>query len=164
MVRDLKRAIVSADTFAEVSGVQTMGEIVGELLYPRRAAASILLACGVLGLLLATIGLYGVMSQSVVQRLKEIGIRSTLGADRRDIVTLVIKEAAGVAVVGALPGLALGAIALRVTTNLVGELPTFDALTFVAVPLIATGVVLLAAFIPARQASRLDPMAILRTP
>ena len=146
-----------------VSGVQTMNEIVGELLYPRRAAASILLACGVLGLLLAAIGLYGVMSHSVAQRLKEIGIRSTLGADRREILTLVLKEAAGVAVLGALPGLVLGAIALRVTTNLVGELPTFDALTFVAVPLIATGVVLAAAFIPARHASRLDPMAILRT-
>lgn len=164
MVRELKRAATSADTFAEVAAVRTMNEIAGELLYPRRAAASILLACGVLGLLLATIGLYGVMSHSVAQRLKEIGIRSTLGAGRRDILKLVLKEAAGVALLGAVPGLVIGVIALRVTTNLVGELPTFDALTFVAVPLMATVVVLAAAFIPARHASRLDPMAILRTP
>ena len=164
IVRELKRAIISADTFAEVTAVQTMEEIAGELLYPRRAAASILLACGSLGLALASIGLYGVISHSVAQRLKEIGIRSTLGADRRDILKLVLREAAGVALLGAVPGLALGLVGLRVTTNMVGELPTFDALTFVLVPLMATLVVLAAAFIPARRASRADPMAILRTP
>ena len=76
--------------------VQSLEQIVGELLYPRRAAARILVACGLVGLLLANIGLYGVISSSVAQRLRELGIGSTLGADRRDIIALVLREAATV--------------------------------------------------------------------
>src|SRR3990172_7445318 len=132
-----------------------MEEIVGELRYPRRAAAGILVACGLVGLLLASIGLYGVISFSVAQRLREIGIRSTLGAGRRDILSLVLREAALVAIVGALPGLGLSLLALRLTANLVGTIPTFDATTFVAVPLMTMAVIAIASYLPARRAARM---------
>ena len=162
LIQQLKTAVVGADTFAEVRSVQSMREIVNEMLYPRRAAAWILVGSGVLGLLLASIGLYGVISHSVAQRLKELGIRTTLGANRGDILRLVLREAAAVALMGALPGLGLSLIALRLTSNLVGAVPTFDAVTFVVVPLLATAIVLAASYIPARRAARLDPMTILR--
>jgi ABC-type antimicrobial peptide transport system permease subunit len=154
--------VTGADPFAQVFSVQSMEQIAGELLYPRRAAAGILVACGMVGLLLASIGLYGVVSYSVAQRLREIGIRSTLGADRRHILALVVREGATVAAIGALPGLGLSLLALRLTSNLVGAVPTFDLVMFLAVPFGTMVVVLLASYFPARRAAHVDPMTVLR--
>jgi len=162
LIQQLKSAVAGADAYAEVRSVQSLDQIVGELLYPRRAAAGILVVCGVVGLLLASIGLYGVVSYSVAQRLRELGIRSTLGADRRDIIALVLREAATVAAVGAVPGLFLSLVALRLTSSLVGDVPTFDLVAFLVVPALMLGVILLASYIPARRAARMDPMAVLR--
>jgi ABC-type antimicrobial peptide transport system permease subunit len=103
-----------------------------------------------------------VISYSVAQRLREIGIRSTLGADRRDIIALVLREAATVAAMGALPGVGLSLIALRLTSSLVGAVPTFDVVTFIAVPPLTLVVILLASYLPARRAASMDPMAVLR--
>ncbi len=158
----VKNAVTGADPFAQVFSVQSMEQIAGELLYPRRAAAGILVACGMVGLLLASIGLYGVVSYSVAQRLREIGIRSTLGADRRHILALVVREGATVAATGALPGLGLSLLALRLTSNLVGAVPTFDLVMFLAVPFGTMVVVLLASYFPARRAAHVDPMTVLR--
>ena len=162
LIQQLKSAVSGADSFGEVRSVQSLEQIVGELLYPRRAAAGILVACGLVGLLLASIGLYGVIAFSVAQRLTELGIRSTLGADRRDIIALVLREAATVSAMGAVPGLLLSFVALRLTSSLVGDLPTFDPIAFMVVPALTLGVILLASYIPARRAARRDPMAVLR--
>jgi putative ABC transport system permease protein len=162
LIRQLQDAVAGADSFAEVRSVRSMTQIAGEFLYPRRTAASLLVACGLVGLLLASIGLYGVISYSVVQRLREIGIRSTLGADRRNIIALVLREAATVAAMGAVPGVGLSLVALRLTSNVIGPVPTFDVVTFLAVPPLTMAVILLASYIPARRAARMDPMAVLR--
>jgi putative ABC transport system permease protein len=162
IIQSLKRAITSADPFAQVSRVQTMRQAVAEILYPRRAAAAILTGAGLVGLLMAAIGLYGVISYSVAQRLREVGIRSALGANRRDIVTLVLREGAFVTVLGAVPGFGLSLLALRLTSNLVGPVPTTDMVTFGSVPVVIAAVILLACYLPARRAARVDPMVVLR--
>jgi predicted permease len=159
----VKRAVVGADAFAEAYGARTMEQIVAEILYPRRLAAGILGTAGVIGLTLASIGLYGVVSFSVARRRREIGIRATLGASRRDILALILREGAVVAGIGCAAGLALGVLALRLTAGLIPDLPTVDVLAFVAVPAALTLVVLAACYVPARRAARVDPAEVLRS-
>jgi ABC-type antimicrobial peptide transport system permease subunit len=159
LIKDVKAAISVDDSFASV---RRMDEIVGEILYPRRTAAGILVISGVIGVVLAAIGLYGVIAYSVAQRMREIGIRSTLGADQRNILGLVLREGAVVAAVGAIPGFGLSLLALRWTSTLVGVLPTVDLLTFTTMPVVMAAVVLAACYFPARRAARVDPIAVLR--
>jgi hypothetical protein len=163
LIRDVKAAVIGADTFAEVSQVRTMDQVVAEILYPRRLAAAMLVAGGVIGLVLSCIGLYGVVSYSVAQRLREIGIRATLGADRRDIVLLVLREGAQVAGIGTVAGFLVAVFVLRVTAGMLPQLPTADAVSFVTVPVILAAMVVLACLVPALRAARVDPAAVLRT-
>jgi putative ABC transport system permease protein len=161
----LQTAIGTADASARVSSAQTMTQMVAQMMYPRRATVWILGVSGFAGLLLAAIGLYGVISYSVAQRLREIGIRSALGAGHGDIVALVLKEGAKVAAMAAVPGLGLSVVALRLTSRLVGPegpVPATDLAMFVVVPLLMAVVILLACYIPARRAARVDPMVVLR--
>ncbi|MEO8484688.1 MAG: FtsX-like permease family protein, partial [Acidobacteriota bacterium] len=161
-IATLRGAVVTADPDAAVYRVWMLSEMVDEMLYPRRAAAWILAASGVAGLFLATIGLYGVISHSVAQRLREISIRMTVGADKRDVLGLVLREGAWVAALGVVVGLPLSVWALRVTANLVGPMPTFDWLVVAVVPAIVAAVVLVACYAPAQRAANADPAAVLR--
>lgn len=163
LVGEIKRAVLGADTFAQVSDVQTLKQIVGEILYPRRTAAALLVVSGFVGLLLASIGLYGVVSYSVAQRTREIGVRVALGADRRSIAGLVLREAGIVTAAGAAIGLGLSAFALRMASTLVGPVPTSDMLVFVTVPLFIGAVALAACYLPARRAASANPVEALRT-
>jgi predicted permease len=162
LIRDVKRAVVSSDTFAEVTSVQTLAQAAGEILYPRRLAAGTLAAAGLIGLALASVGLYGLVSFSVSQRLRELGIRATLGATRGDIVSLVLREGFVVAVLGAIAGFGLAMVALRMTVGLIPGLPLVDGLAFTLVPMILALVVLAACYLPARRAARVDPVQVLR--
>ncbi len=162
MIEALKRAVASADTFSEIRNVRSLSQVADEILFPRRAAVGVLLACGSAGLLLACMGIYGVISHSVAQRLQEIGIRATLGANRGDIIALVLREAVTVSIAGAVPALGLALLTLRLTSNVFGAVPVFDPLTFAVVLSVALSIVLAASYLPARRASRLDPMAVLR--
>jgi len=94
-IQQLKRAALGGDAFADVYAVRTLDQVVAEILYPRRLAAAILGMSGLIGLLLASVGLYGVVSYSVAQRVHEIGVRSALGARRGDIIQLVVGEGRG---------------------------------------------------------------------
>lgn len=162
LVRQVKQAVVGADTFAEVTSVRTLEQAAGELLYPRRIAAGTLAGAGLVGLALASVGLYGVVSFSVSQRLRELGIRTTLGAGRRDIMLLVLKEGAMVAVIGCAIGFTLAVTALRFTVGLIPGLPLVDGVAFVVVPAILALVVLAACYLPARRAARVSPIEVLR--
>lgn len=162
LIKDVKAAVLGADTFAEVVQVRTMEQVVAEILYPRRLAAAMLVAGAVIGLVLSCIGLYGVVSYSVAQRVREIGIRATLGAERGDIVKLVLSEGVRVAGIGTAIGFVAAVFVLRLTAGMLPQLPRADIVSFIVVPLILAVMVVLACLVPAWRAARVDPAAVLR--
>jgi putative ABC transport system permease protein len=116
----------------------------------------------IVGLILAVVGIYGVASYAVTRRTKEIGIRMALGARRSDVLKLVIKKGLALILVGLAVGV-VGAVALtRVLRSLLYSVTPTDPMTFVAVSLLLTAVGLIACYIPARRATRIDPMVALR--
>jgi putative ABC transport system permease protein len=162
VVQHLRRAVAGADPFAEAYSARTMRQVVAEILYPRRLAAAILAVSGLIGLLLASLGLYGVVAYSVAQRVHEIGVRAALGARRTDIMRLVMREGLKVAAVGSAFGLVAAFVAIRITARMFVAIPAVDAATIVTVPFALAAVVLLACYVPARRAADVDPMVALR--
>jgi hypothetical protein len=162
LLKTVTAGIVAAHPEAEIPRARTMDEEIGEVLYPRRLGAAILALSGLFGLLLSTVGLYGVVSYSAAQRMREIGIRAALGAERRDILSMLVRDALlalGIAVAG---GVALGYAAVRVVSSVVVALPALDVLTLVAVPTLLAAVILAACLLPARRAARVNPVEVLR--
>jgi predicted permease len=145
-----------------VDAVTTQNEIVEESLGRPRALTQLTALLGLLALLLASIGLYGTMSHAVAQRTKEIGIRMALGAERRNVLRMVLGEGMLLALCGISGGLALGAALTRLISSQLYGLSATDPLTFVTVSLLLAGVALLASYIPARRAMRVDPMVALK--
>jgi len=133
------------------------------VLLPAQLAAGLLGAFGLLALGIASIGIYGVASYEVAQRTRELGIRAALGATTRDLLELVLGQSMRIVAVGALVGLLLASGAARLlTTQLYGVRPT-DPVTFLAMPAFLGLVALVATFIPARRATRVDPAIALRS-
>jgi putative ABC transport system permease protein len=154
-------AIVGADPLADVYRVQLMTQMVAEILYPRRLAAVILAVSGAVALFLATLGVYSVVSYSIAQRTGEIGVRMALGADRRDIAKLILREGRTVATIGTTVGLICGYAAIKATSSRLA-LPQMDIGTLIVTPLVLAAVILLACYVPARRAGLVSPMNILR--
>jgi predicted permease len=119
-------------------------------------------ALGVLALMLAVIGLYGVMAWLVVQRTREIGIRMALGAQAHNVLALVLKQGMKLVLIGAIIGIPASLAAVRVLSSLLTGLTTSDALTITLVTALLVGVTLLACYLPARRATRVDPLETLR--
>src|SRR4029077_6263620 len=117
---------------------------------------------GVLALLLAAIGIYGVVSYSVAQRTREIGVRMALGAKAKDVLKLALGEGLFVIAVGLVLGLLLASVATRVIASFLYGVGATDPLTFAAVPLLLGFVALSASYIPARRATKVDPLVALR--
>ncbi len=158
-------AIKAAAYGEPVYQVRTMQQFVSESMTSRRFPLILLAAFASVALLLASIGTYGVISYSVTQRVHEIGIRMALGAERRQIFQMVLGQGLRLAV----SGLAIGAVATLSLSRLFSSFShllygvrTSDPVTFAAVSLMLTGVAILACYIPARRASRVDPMVALR--
>ena len=145
-----------------VGAVTTQNEIVDQSLGGPRALTQLTALLGLLALLLASIGLYGTMSHTVVQRRKEIGIRMALGAERQNVLRMVLREGLLLTLGGISGGLALGAALTRLISSQLYGLSATDTLTFVTVSLLLAGVAFLASYIPARSAMRVDPMVALR--
>jgi len=122
----------------------------------------VFLAFGLLGLTLASVGLYGVIAYLATQRTREIGIRVALGAQRADIVRMVVGQGLRLALAGVCVGIAAALVATRAIAAVLYGVSATDSLTFVAVPLTLLGVAAVACYIPARRAARVDPMAALR--
>ncbi|MEP7384768.1 MAG: ABC transporter permease, partial [Gemmatimonadota bacterium] len=132
------------------------------VLLPQRIAAIVTGVLGGVGLLLATVGLYGIVAYSVSRRTREIGLRMALGARRTDVVRLVIREGMQLALVGVVIGVALAAGATRLLSSFLFKVSPLDALTFCGMSVLLVGVAMLASYLPARRAARSDPMLALR--
>ena len=145
-----------------VYNVRTMQQLVSQSIAPRRFSALLMVIFGFVALVLASIGLYGMMSYSVSQRTSEIGIRVALGAQRRDVLRMVIKQAIGLALLGVVAGLATALALAQLLRNLLFGIGAADPLTFGAVAFLLFGVALLASLVPARRATNVDPMEALR--
>jgi predicted permease len=159
----LRRAIRDLDSRLVIMETKTMTEHLSVQLFPPRAAAGLLGAFGLLALILATTGLYGTVAFSVSRRTREMGIRVSLGADSGKVVKMVLRGAMGLVAVGGVFGLLLSlALAQAVRTFLYGT-SALDPVTFLGVPAILLGVAALAAFVPARKASRVNPVEALKT-
>ena len=159
---ELHRAIWKIDPSVAIPSISSMGQIVSESLAPQRFEALLtsLFAAG--ALLLACLGIYGVVSYSVVRRTREIGIRMALGAQKTDMLRLVIGQGMTAALLGLGAGL-IGALGItRLLSSLLFGVKPTDPLTFTVVSLVLTGVAALACYIPARRAMRVDPMVALR--
>ncbi|MGH9854694.1 MAG: FtsX-like permease family protein, partial [Blastocatellia bacterium] len=162
MAAAIRREAQKLDASLPIYNIKTLEEQKDRSLYTARLAATLLSVFGGLALLLASVGLYGVMAYAVSQRRREIGVRLALGARQRDVFRLVIKEGMTLVAAGVALGLA-GAIAgtRLLTAFLYGVEPT-DAATFIGVALLLAVVALLANYLPARRAARTDPMQALR--
>ena len=168
VIPPVRQVIRALDPKIPVTDVQTLDAYFDVTLYPFRLAGLVIGGCGVMALLLAAIGIYGVVSYSVAQRTREVGIRMALGALRRDILGLIVRQ--GMVVVGY--GLAVGLVLGVAVTRLLASLPldiellfgvnATDPLTLGGVTIFLGLVALAACFIPALRAAKVDPMVTLR--
>lgn len=158
----VRQEVQALDQNLAVTNLQPLSEVVAASLFAARMGAVLLAIFGLLALVLAAIGLYGVMSYAVSRRTHEIGIRMALGAGKGNVLNLVLKE--GLTLVGA--GVALGVVvaaaATRVLTSFLYGVNPLDAATFALIPVVLAAVALLASYLPARRAAKVDPMVALR--
>ena len=162
LINEVRRAVWSVDPDLPLYQVHTLDYYYTKSMARTSFTLVMLALAGGMALLLGIVGLYGVIAYSVSQRTHEIGIRIALGAQRRDVLTLVVKGGMGLTVIGVGVGVA-GALAMTrfLSTLLYGVKPS-DPLTLIAVSLLFVAVILLATFIPARRAANVDPTVALR--
>jgi putative ABC transport system permease protein len=158
----VRRVVHEIDPQLALFGVEPLTETLGNTQAPRRFTMILLVAFAAVALLLAAFGVHGVLSYSVAQRTREIGIRAALGADVGQIRRLVVSQGARLAMLGIALGL-IGALGLtRLLTTLLFGVGARDPLTFAGVGIVLAGVALVAVWLPARRATRVDPMVALR--
>jgi predicted permease len=158
-VRDMVRSL---DRSLPVSHIRPLEAYVGDSSAPQRFNVVLLGAFAVIALLLASAGLYGVMSYLVNQRTSEIGIRMALGARPTDVLGLVVRKAMLLAGAGVVLGMIAAAAATRLMSSLLFGVQARDPMVFAVAPVILIAVAMLASYIPARRASRVDPLVALR--
>jgi putative ABC transport system permease protein len=157
----IQRQVQTLDPELPIANVRTLGQVVSDSVAPRRLSVVLLGIFAAIALLLAAVGVYGVMSYLVVQRTHEIGVRMALGAQRRDVLRLVVGHALKLIGIGALIGLALAFASTRALSGLLYNVSAFDLTTFVVVTVALGAVALLASYIPALRATRADPVIAL---
>ena len=158
----LRREIRAFDPTLPVYNIRTMREVVAASVASNRASMLLLSAFAAVALLMALIGIYGVTAYYVTQRTHEIGVRMALGAQPRDVLRLVLGQGLTLALIGVATGLCAAFALTRVLTTLLYDVKPTDAKTFAIVALSLVGATLVACYIPARRATRVDPMVALR--
>jgi putative ABC transport system permease protein len=162
LARAVSAALTEMDPKLPVYPPKSMMEHLGLSVLPSRVASALFAGFGLLGLLLASLGVYGVVAYAVAQRTQEIGVRIALGAKSRDVLRLVLREGLGLTVLGVAVGSVLAAALAQAMRALLFGLHPLDPVTFVLVPLLLAGVALAASTLPARRAARVDPVVALR--
>jgi putative ABC transport system permease protein len=162
LAAEVKRQTWNIDRQIPVSLIQSMDELMAVSLAQERFNMSLLGLFASLALVLAAVGIYGLMSYAVTQRTHEIGIRVAIGAQRRDVLGLVVAEGTKLALLGIVVGVAFALVLTRFMTSLLFEVAPTDPTTFFGVALLLALTGLLACYIPARRAVRVDPMVALR--
>jgi len=162
LARAIQAAVASVDPAQPVADLRTLEQYVAGSLSPQRIAVSLLEVFSALALFLAAIGLYGVISYSTAQRTQEIGIRMALGAQRRQVWGMVIRQGLRVTLAGVLAGAVAAAALAHFLRSQLFEVSAFDPATFALTCLILVGVALAACYLPARRATKVDPMIALR--
>jgi putative ABC transport system permease protein len=162
MISLIRRELQQQDPNMPVASARTLTERLSLALLPARIVASALGGFGLVALLLAAIGIYGVMSYAVSKRAHEIGVRMALGAQRADVLKLVLGQGMAVTLIGVAIGLLAATGLTRLMKSVLFGVSATDPLTYASVAATLTFVALLACYIPARRATKVDPMIALR--
>ena len=158
----VRQAVWALDRNVPITAIQTMQERAAEVTSRTRFIAALMALFAGLALLLAGTGIYGVMAYSVSARTREVGIRMALGAQRADVIRLVLRQGMGWTAIGAGIGLPAALALTRLMKGMLFGVAANDPLTFSAITLLLLGVASLACWLPARRATRVDPLAALR--
>jgi predicted permease len=159
---DLRRAVQQVDKDQPIADVATMEQLISTSLGPRRILMYLLVAFAGLALILAAVGIYGVLSYWVAQRAREIGIRMALGASRADVLRLVVRQGAKLMILGMALGLAFAFALGGLLSSQLFNVTAHDPVTFLVVTITLAFVAALSCYIPARRATRVDPLVALR--
>ena len=162
VIAAVREAIHAVDPDQPVSNVMTMNENLAGVLVTERFSAILMNALGASGLLLAALGLYGVMAYSVSQRTAEIGVRVALGAQRIHVLQLILSQGAKLTLLGVVIGVAAAWALTRLLAGLLFEVNATDPATFLSISLLLVSIALIACFLPARRALSVDPVIALR--
>ena len=162
VVNSIVTLVRQQDPLLAVSDIQTMDEVVAESVAQRRLTTLLLGIFAGAALLLAAVGIYGVIAYSVTQRIQEIGIRVALGAQHADVLRMIVGQAAWLAAGGIALGAAGAFLLTRLMSGLLFQVQPTDPLTFAAVALVLGGVAVVASYVPGRRATRVDPVVALR--
>jgi putative ABC transport system permease protein len=158
----VRAEVQQADRNLPITGVFTLNDIFDQSLWAPRMGASLIAIFAGLSLVLALVGIYGVMAYSVNQRRREIGIRMALGASRPAVLRMVVWQGFRLAVIGVGIGLVASFAVTRVIATMLFGVSATDVVTFIAVPSLLALAAVGASYIPARRATRIDPMVALR--
>jgi putative ABC transport system permease protein len=162
LVASVREEVQAIDKDQPIHGVTTMGKMLSESVAPRRFSMVLFGLFAAVAMLLAAVGIYGVMSYSVSQRTREIGIRMALGANHRDVVGMVVTQGMKLVVIGIALGFGAAFLLTRLMASLLYGVSATDPLTFAAISVLLGAVALLANYVPARRATKVDPMIALR--
>ncbi len=159
---EIRALVASMNPNLPIVAAQTLDEYTALNLVPQRVAASVSGSLGLVGLLLAAIGIYGVMAYAVTRRTREIGVRIALGAQRADVVGMVLRQGMSLALIGSCVGLLLAAAVSRLLASLLFGIPPLDAVAFGGAAALFTVTGLAACYVPARRAARINATEALR--
>jgi putative ABC transport system permease protein len=163
VIRAIREEVAAIDKHQPVTSIKLMRDVIEETTAPRQFTTALLGVFAAIALLLATLGIYSVISYSIALRTQEIGIRMALGAQRSSILKMVIRKGIALTLIGAVIGLGAAFVLTRWMSSMLFGVSASDPATYVLVFLVSIGAALLACSIPARRATQVDPLVAVRS-